>query len=194
MKELESLAKKTYPRESGKILLDIDLDTYADIYEEWDYSPQKRRDIDEDLFNYLMECSGEIPAKESLVIRFHLPSDICNEKREDNALKGLNRYLVYKYQKNKYLRKKAYRQLLGYGLSGLVFLVMGFILRSILKSHPIAVILHEGLIIGGWVLFWECFSILFFKDAYLRETQRHVGRLLKSKVRFAYHQPGSKIQ
>ncbi|MBN2509371.1 MAG: hypothetical protein JXB03_03805 [Spirochaetales bacterium] len=188
MKELEYLAKRSYPQDKKNVYIDIDLDRYTDLYEEWDFSPQKKRDLDQDLFTYLIECSREIPLKRKVIIRMHLPESIRNNEKEKNAVTGIQRYFAYQYQKNAYLRKKSLRSLVLYGGFGLLFLSGGVLLQNQLGESPIATILNEGLIIGGWVLFWECFDIVFFKDAFHRETMKHQKRLITTNVRFEYHE------
>ena len=187
MKELEYLAKRAYPQDKKNVYIDIDLDMYTDLYEEWDFSPQKKRDLDEDLYEYLIECSREIPLKRKVIIRMHLPAKIENGEKEKNAVSGIKRYFGYRYQKNGYLRKKSLRSLAGYGSFGLIFLTTGAFIQKLLSDSPFSSILYEGLIIGGWVLFWECFDIVFFKDAFHRETLKHLKRLIKAEIRFEYH-------
>jgi multiple sugar transport system permease protein len=52
--------------------LDIQLENYRDAYSTWDYSPFINRDLDDNLMEYLLSCSYEIPRKKAIIIRFHL--------------------------------------------------------------------------------------------------------------------------
>ena len=146
-------------KKSKIVFIDINLDMYTDLYNEWDFSPQKKRDMDEDLFNYIISCSSEIPLKMKIIIRMHLPREIESGEKEKSALAGIDRYFWYCLEKNTFQRKKAFRNMLSYGGAGLVFLLMGAYLPLILRELAFLEILHEGLLIGGWVLFWESFSI-----------------------------------
>jgi len=161
---------------------------YTDLYNEWDFSPQKKRDMDEDLFKYIISCSSEIPMKMKIIIRMHLPATIKSDDKEKFAKLGIERYFNYCLERNTFQRRKAYRNMLSYGIAGLVFLIMGSYLPQIMQDFSFQEIIREGLVIGGWVLFWESFSIIFFEDAFFRETRRHLRRLIHSSLEFHYHE------
>jgi len=189
MRKLNSLSLHSYQihKKTKSVFIDINLDMYTDLYNEWDFSPQKKRDMDEDLFNYIISCSSEIPLQMQIIIRMNLPEEIMSEEKEKFAKLGVERYFSYCLEKNTFQRGKAYRNMISYGGAGLIFLLLGAYLPRLLKGISFFGVLKEGLIIGGWVLFWESFSIIFFKDAFYRDKQKHLKRLIRSSIEFHYH-------
>ncbi len=67
MKEKELKELYRYNEATLSYHVDITLDLYRDVYSEWDYSPFTNRDLDDDLLDYLMECSYEIGLSRRLV-------------------------------------------------------------------------------------------------------------------------------
>jgi len=189
MNEQEQVIRNVYSYDNKKqqIFIDINLDRYTDLYNEWDFSPAKKRDLDEDLYQYLIECSQEIPLKWALTIRLHLPESLYDPTKEATAQKGIWNYFHYRLHRTSFTRQKALKQLIRYGLFGVIFLFTGvFLIPQIFPQGIVEQLSREGLIIGGWVLFWECFSIVFFEDKLHREHKRHLKRLIKSKLEFIY--------
>ena len=51
---------------AGAFLIEVNLKHYIDFYHEWDNARFKKRDIHPELAEFLLECSEEIPGKESV--------------------------------------------------------------------------------------------------------------------------------
>ncbi len=93
MKDLKRLYK--YNHEKKTFVIDVQLEDYRDAYSEWDFSPFNNRDLDDDLTEYLLECSYEIPAKMPLVINFHILNQEKNDSREKKSISGMYNYFEY---------------------------------------------------------------------------------------------------
>lgn len=164
----------------------IDLDTYRDVYSEWDYSPMSNRDLDEDLHEYLMDCSGEIGIRRDMVIDFFVPSEIVNESRESRSIQGFRQYFAYRIRKIKAERMRKIKNSIIFFIVGTALLISATFIEDIITSNYVYKILSEGLFIGGWVAIWEIFSIIFFEVNELNYKIRHFKRL--QKVDIKYHQ------
>ena len=46
-----------YNKEKNAFIIDISIDFYKSLYNEWDFSPFKRRDLDADLLTFIDESS-----------------------------------------------------------------------------------------------------------------------------------------
>ena len=90
-------ARKIYrfDEESGAFLIDIDLDFYRELYSEWDFSPQRKRDLDNDLLEYLVDCCDEIPARYPVAIAINLPEAVYDATREERATQGFKNFFTY---------------------------------------------------------------------------------------------------
>ena len=57
-------------------------DYYQEIFNDWDASPVRKKDLDPELVHYLESSSGEISRKNKLTIHFSLP---INQKDKKNS-------------------------------------------------------------------------------------------------------------
>jgi hypothetical protein len=176
----------TWNRRTHSFILDISLDDYTDIFDEWDFSPYRKRDIDAGFFQFLLDSSQELPLKKSLSILFHLPEKVYDESKEKNSRKGIQNYLRYQLKKQETEKRKQLTNTFWYTVFGVLFLVLGYFLQNFVKSVFLLNLLPEGLFIGGWVLFWESFSIVFFKTRDINILIRHYRRLIASDYLYRY--------
>lgn len=176
----------TWNRKTKSYVLDISLDDYTDIFDEWDYSPYRKRDVDAEFFQFLVESSHEIPLKASLVILLHLPEKVFDAEKENSSRKGIINYLNYQLKKALADRRRQWRNTFWYSLFGVLFLILGYFIQKFVEIAFLQNLLPEGLLIGGWVLFWESFSIIFFKIRDVSETIRHYRRLIDSDYQYSY--------
>jgi hypothetical protein len=181
-------AKKLYKynQKSDSYVIDISLDYYQDVYDEWDYSPFKNRDIDKDLVEYLEECSLEIPLRSKIIINFHLPKKMENPAQEHKSISSMRNHFRYTLLKMTHTRKRYYFSLWLYTVSGIVFLISAYLLQNAVSSFLLLNIVPDGLFIGGWVLFWEAFSIAFFKNHELNYKIKEYKRFSEAIINFVY--------
>ncbi|MBN2440947.1 MAG: hypothetical protein JXJ04_06365 [Spirochaetales bacterium] len=169
-------------KEQNKIYIDIRLDFYREIYNVWDFSPLINRDLDDDLFEYLENCAGEIPKKYSLSIVFHVPAHIKDPEKEKKSITGFKNYFNYQMRKI----NQEQRNIMGrsgiYGFFGVILIFIGYFLKTIAVSVPFLNVLIEGFFIGGWVLFWELFSTVFFKQSDVRRRKYIINRLKNTEI------------
>lgn len=176
----------TWNKKSHRFVLDISLDNYTDLFDEWDYSPYRKRDIDSAFFQYLLESSQEIPLKTGITILFHLPETVFDQHKETQSRSGILNYLSYQLKKKRMDKQKLLSNTLWYSAFGLAFLVLGYFAQHFVHSAFLLNILPEGLYIGGWVLFWESFSIVFFQTRNVKQEIRHYQRLIHSDYLYQY--------
>jgi hypothetical protein len=160
----------------------IDLDTYRDVYSEWDYSPFANRDIDDDLFEYMMECSHEIGLKRNMAIDFYIPENIVNPDKERKSILGFRHYFVYRIRKIKAERLRKLKKLAVLFIIGIAFLSIANTLNLLFDNIFAINILTEGLFIGAWVAVWEIFNTLFFSVNELVDKIKHYQRLNKMQI------------
>ncbi len=188
MKKIELKELYRYDKVEKAYNIDIHLDFYRDVYSEWDYSPLSNRDLDEDLLEYLMSCSYEIPLKNKLLINFYLPSDIKEESREKKSIVGINNYFSYRIRKTHVERFRMIKNTMVYLFVGIVLLLAAYMFQNIITNNFLLHILPEGLLIGAWVLIWEIFSIWFFQISKLGYDLKHYKRIKESTIIYKYRQ------
>ncbi|SHH64437.1 hypothetical protein [Clostridium grantii] len=175
-----------YDSKSKSFNIDISLDYYRDIHNEWDYSPDKFKDLDEELLKYLEECSLEIPLKNKVIINFFLPQKIKDVEREEKIIIGFKNHISYKIRNKLSVKRNMIRSTLLYGVWGVVLLFVAYLLQKFIHHSFLGDLIPEGFLIGGWVLLWEIFSIVFFQIGEVNKKIKIYKRLLNSDVKYNY--------
>ncbi|NJL47354.1 MAG: hypothetical protein HC929_07535 [Leptolyngbyaceae cyanobacterium SM2_5_2] len=151
-------------------MIEVALDNYTDIFNEWDPAPFKRRELDQDLQVYLEGSANEIPSRYPIELCFTLPPggrDLAKEEEVRAGLKNSVSFKLYLFRKEMGLiNSRTFR----YVLAGLGTLWVARLLSKPTEVSDITAVLTEGLFIGGWVFLWEAVSLFFFsnRDLYLR--------------------------
>lgn len=177
-----------YPRdeETGGYVIDVSLNGYSDLFNDWDMSPLRRRDLDPELYTFLEESSEEIPLKFSLVIILHLPSNTKDTDREKSLLKGWENFYSFNSHLTTRDIKSSNRKALIYVLVAFFFFLSAYFFRPFAEEMLYFDILLEGIFVGGWVFLWEAFSLGFFESKKLNKKRKGFQRFLNSKIKFKY--------
>lgn len=146
---------------TNSYIIEIALDRYTDIFDEWDPAPFKRRSIDPDLELYLEVSSEEIPLRYPVELCFKVLNGNRDEKMEGEAKNGLSNSFVFKMYLLKKDLKKSNVQILRWIIYGFVFLWVGTAFPDQWTSKRLLSLLAEALVIGGWVFLWEAVSLFF---------------------------------
>lgn len=165
-------------------MIEVRLDHYADIFNEWDSAPFKRRDLDPALALYLEGSSDEIPFRYPIEFVFVLPLASRNLSIEQETQKGLQNSLAFKLYLLKKELRKTNAQMLQFVLLGLVFLWASTTFSTQVEKAGLLPTLIEGLAIIGWVLLWEAVSIFFFTNRELYHCYKTYKRLQNAPVIF----------
>ena len=169
---------------TGLYMIEVALDQYTDIFNEWDPAPFKRRAIDPDLELYLEGSSEEIPFHYPIELCFTLPKETQNETIEEETRDGLKNSFIFKlYFLRKELRNNNTR-MLRFVLLGFGFLWVATMLPRQFSETLVVSLLSEGLFIGGWVFLWEAVSLFFFTNRDLYQRYRTYTRLQNAPVLF----------
>lgn len=174
-----------YSKELNTVYIDIDIDFYREIYNEWDFSPVTNSDLDDDLIEYLEDCAWEIGRKHQICIVFHIPSNIKDDLAEKKSISGFYNFFNYKI-KRQFLKLKAIkRQSFLYFIFGVLFLLFATFISNTLPEALLTEFVIEGMLIGGWVLFWEMFNNIFFKTQEYRSRIKILKRLRDCKIDYS---------
>lgn len=188
-KEKKNLVPNYYNinEETSAYMIEISLDNYAELFNGWDASPLRRRDLEPELMDYLEQCGSEIPINNNVELYLYLPEKLKDEEKELRSKTGIiNNFNVVLHLINKSL-KKIHRQILIYIVMSLMFLIAAYTFRNIIKFQDMfSTIFVEGLYIGGWVLLWEVFSLFFFDSYEIKQRKKIFLRFSEMKIYFKY--------
>lgn len=170
--------------ESQAFMIEVSIDDYAEIFNGWDASPLRRKDMEPELVDYLEQASTEIPMKEKLELVFYLNKNMYDPDKEQKSLTGIkNNFKFIIYLINQTLNLK-YRQMATYIILSLVFITLAYLLRNLIELSLLTNIMVEGFFIGGWFLLWEAFSIFVFDSHQVRLRKKLYTRFLNSDIIF----------
>ena len=172
---------------SGNVIIDVALDNYDDYYHEWDHAKYRMRDIHPDLYNFLDECSEQIPLKENLEIRFHIEDEPQNPEREkelkDSYLYYHNSTLLAQQEKIRATRLSVIKSV----IFGVVLLWASFFSSEIITIENLLIeIALEGMLIGGWVFIWEAIYMSAYSLREERSEYKRINRLKMAELLFDY--------
>lgn len=182
--------KKIYQQNSDTkaFLIEVALDRYEEIFNEWDPAPYKRRDLNPDLRYYLEDSSDDIPLKNRVELRFKAPGTIRDDSKESSAREGLEVWLACAEEAARKTLQKLRRRAGIYLCAAAVLLTAVAQLSRVHDAALWLAVIRDGLTIGSWVFAWELISVFFFQRIELRRELRKWKRLADAGVSFAYRE------
>jgi hypothetical protein len=178
-----------FDQESQSYFIDVSLDSYDDVYDEWDPSPFKKRDIEDEFNDFVVNSSEDIPLNYNISVVLYLPSSKRDEKKETNLIAAYQNF--YEYETERLLKKK--QNLRNKNISHLTMsfslLTLYFLWEGLSETQTgffISFPLKEGLMIGGWVFLWEVFTNIFIRGKELRRQFKLYQRLFQANLKFVY--------
>lgn len=160
------------------------LDTYDDIFSDFDPHPYSERALSEDFLLEAQRASRNKPSGK-LEIRFLIPAD----KREAYKEGIIKKRLKEHFKKHFHLTQK---EIKGVIRQGIYFALCGFILMItatlILFKYPEQSLLASFLIVffepAGWYFFWEGLNLVLFDSKKIRPTLEFYEKMSKCEISF----------
>ncbi|SDP22081.1 hypothetical protein [Desulforhopalus singaporensis] len=154
-----------YERDSeGRIVIDVSATRVQDLYDNFDKSaPYIRRDLDQDLAEYLIDCAREV-SRNPFIIRFTLlePPDeptVCRIQR------SVYTYFIYLKDIEMRMIMQMFRRsaiLFGIGIC-ILFISVSFNRLLETDRSVVANVVAEGLTIAAWVSMWEALAVFLIE-------------------------------
>lgn len=168
-------------------LIEVSLDNYDDVYDDWDPSPFKKRDIEDEFNDFILDSSEDIPLKHDISIVLYLPISKKDTKKETALISAYRNHYNYAINRLKKIQYNLNKKTIAYLLFSFLLLSIGYFLfkenQSLVRN-----VLHEGVLIGGWVFLWEFFTNIFIKTRESYFEYRLYKRLYQSQIRFVYYE------
>lgn len=176
-----------FDKEQNAFIIDVDLDAYSDLFNDWDFAPFRKKDIEPELQAYLEDCAEDIPLKYDLILRMHLPNAVHDLVKEKAVRAGVENYFRFMAVLEKKRIRLSRRKTMKYVLLAFVFLTFAYLIEvDMNRLELVSKILQEGILVGGWVFTWEAFSEVFFETREIRRVVKQYERFLSAELRFAY--------
>ncbi len=182
--------REIYPYDSPThtFTIPVRVANYDGYFNPLDPSPAPARDLAPDLVDYLNQCSTEIPHQYALEIQLGFPGILRETQREQDCLRSLRTF----YQHNIFVVQAQIwhirRQALKYLLVSFACLAVTILGEGWSSAGFAWNLLHEALLIGGWVFMWEAVTLNFIEmDEHTQEILKF-KRLIAAKIFFTYDQ------
>ena len=170
---------------SKAYMIEVSLDTYDEIYDDWDPSPFKKRDIEDEFTDFVINASQDIPLNFGIIIVLYLPLSKKDNQKEATLISAYKNYYAYALERLNKTKSNLYKKILYYLLFSVFLLTIGsFFFRE--DQNLFINVLHEGVFIGGWVFLWEFFTNIFITRRELQEEYGLYKRLYQSDINFIY--------
>ena len=171
---------------TGNYVIQVALDKYNDIFNDWDRAPYRKRDMDPDLAIFLENCFEEIPEKHGVDICFYLPKEEKDVNKEESLIAGIKTYYsFYLHQEIKVL-KNNYHKMFKYLIASLTLLAISVFLGTNVGDNIVLGTVQQGFNIGGWVFLWEVIEMVFFRGREVSSEISKYERFLSSLIYFKY--------
>ena len=175
----------SYDKRNNAYKIEISLDKYEDIYNEWDPTPFKKRDIEEEFIKYVIDSSLDIPMRYNLELYLYLPEYMMDEKKEKNAKAAIKSYFNYLLDRNKRTLSASIVRCARSAFLGVVLLCVYYISLGE-STNDLARVLIEGVSILGWVALWDVGEELLLNLITAFSKRRNLKRISQAKVEFIY--------
>jgi hypothetical protein len=177
------------PIPSGGVLMEISVTELKQLFNAMDPSPFRERDLDPKADEFIVGWAREAPRDASLALRVRLNRG-AGPPTEQAALRdAIADYFSHRSR----VTRRRLRELFHRGrislLIGLVALaaltLLGDFVTKAMPGH-LADLLHESLLIGGWVAMWRPIEVFLYDWWPIRAEARLYDRLSAMPVKITY--------
>lgn len=166
-------------------MIDVTALRVEDLYSNFDRSaPYIRRDLDQNLVDYLIECAEEI-GRNPFVIRFSLeqPAEADQLARVKRSISGYFEYMaeVERARVRRMARTSLLLMIMGFSIFALAIWIGGLFgeARSVAED-----VIAEGLTVAAWVALWEALAKFMVEWPGIRASIRCFRRLAAAPLVF----------
>jgi len=173
----------------NKFIVHANIPSYTALFENYDHTSSfYKRDINEKLAEYLMECALEIGTRNDFVIRFDLPEEKKSETEEADIVTAFKNYFDYMISLSRKEIGSALKRLiihLGIACAGFVLWFLstpGVASATKYKNGMLAI----GLVAAIWVLVLTGLSRFIFRVQSQLGQTRLLKKLKSRPIQFNY--------
>ena len=153
-------AQEVYRREGGWHLIELTLEQPAQLFNSLDPAPFRQRDLDPDAAEYIVDAVRELHGHGAIKLVVHLP-DISDQRVHGHVAEAVAHYFRYQEQATRLKVRNTLRLGRASLAVGLLFLAACVAGAQLIFTHDnvLSDLLHEGLLIVGWVAMWRPIQI-----------------------------------
>lgn len=178
----------------GRVVIDVAASKVEELYEDFDkQAPYHRKDLDEELVSYLVECVREI-GRIDFIIRFTLDS-LPSVQMQVRIRTSLRKYFLYQRELEAASVRRMLKRSLLLFLTGIILLFVSYQVAGFIPEGaeiPFYLrLLVEGVTIAAWVSLWESLNIFLVNWRSSRQKSRVNARIADADVLFQQQRTSS---
>jgi hypothetical protein len=183
------------PIPSSCAIIEVRVGTLPQLFNTIDPTPFRERDLDPRVVEFIVEWSREIPRKKSLALLVHLDQPATTSDESVIVRDAVHGFFEQSARTSRARLRQLFRRgriSLAIGLTVLAVLILAaqFVARRAGETG-FASILHESLLIGGWVAMWRPLEVFLYDWWPIRAEIRRFEQLATMPVRLSYGHGGS---
>jgi hypothetical protein len=156
------------------------------LFNRMDPSPLHERALDEEVADWIEEWAEDLDSNEPMEVEISI-ADGRVEGLEESIANGILSHFEYReWQTDRQLRKllREGRISLVIGITALAgFNAVSRVIGS--SDNPAIEVIHDGLVVLGWVSMWKPLEILLYDWWPIRHARRACARLADATITFA---------
>jgi hypothetical protein len=177
----------------GCALIEVHLADLKQIFNSFDPTPFRERDIDPKAEEFIAGWAREIRADKPLGLLIHVDGEDATPDRIATVREAVREYFAGRAAATRQQLRLLFRRGRTSLVIGLVFLagsiVLGNIVEGMLRETRFAGIASESLLIGGWVAMWRPLEVFLYDWWPIRAEARLFDRLSAMTVRVVPSRP-----
>jgi hypothetical protein len=172
--------------ERGAIEIALRARTVGQLFNSFDPSPFREKDLDAGVEEFVTGWVRELPQGAPFAIVVHLPPDEADRPEAAGVGEAFAHYFAYRADASEHEQRELFRigrRSLAIGVVVLVAcLVASQIAATLIPNRVVARVLEESLIIVGWVANWRPIEIYLYDWLPIRRRIRLYRRLAAAPV------------
>ncbi len=164
--------------------INISLDSYNDIFSDFDPRPYKLKALSVD---FLDEARRASRYNTPLNLKFFLPADKRNMQEEKIIKKRLSEHFRKHYDRLEKERRQLIKQGLGFVFLGIIFMLLSTVILMSTGRTFLADFLAVLFQPAGWFLFWEGAHLAVFDSRMKKTDYDFYRKMSKCSVTFLHY-------
>lgn len=160
--------------------------TIAQLFNSFDPSPFREKDIDTGVEEFLTSWVRELPANAAISIAIHLPPEEAAKPEAAQIGEAFAHYFQYRAEVAEHELRELFRvgrRFLGIGVVVLIAcLIASQVAAAAIPNPVVAGVLEESLIIVGWVANWRPIEIYLYDWLPIRRRIKLLRRIAAAPV------------
>jgi hypothetical protein len=176
------------PIPAGSALIEVRVAELRQLFNAIDPSPFRERDFDPKAEEFIVGWSREVPAGQPLALLVHLDRGAGLPDEAALLREAVHGFFAARAESSRRRLRQLFREGRVSLAIGLLVLGGGIALAQAVEgpARGLRAVLHESLLIGGWVAMWRPLQVFLYDWWPIRADARLFDRLVAMPVRISY--------